>query len=270
MEMAMEKMTRFFIVIMFFSLIASGLVWADQDDLTVIEATKEQGAALDSGASNKLVRSSLGSTLAAFDPTKYTLGPDDVVEVTVMRHPEFSGTYPVNMEGKIQYKFVGDIEITGLTKKGLEDKIKGIISTYVINPEVNVNILEFRSKVIYVLGEVGAPGKYYMRSESIPVREAVVQAGLPTLAAAMRRCMLVTPDKGGNPKTRSVDLYSILYNGDLKKNIDMHPGEVLYIPSTVMAKIIRVINPITSAIGVSSSGPSEVSTAKSAFTTMGK
>ena len=205
---------------------------------------------------------------SSFDPTKYTLGPDDVVEITVMRHPEFSGTYPINLEGKIQYKFVGDMDVTGLTKTSLENKIKEVIVAYTINPEVNVNILEFKSKVIYVLGEVGAPGKYYMRSESIPLREAVLQAGLPTLAAAMRRCQLITPDKTGKAKTKSVDLYALLYYGDLKKNVDMHPGDVLYVPATVMAKVIRVINPVTSAIGVTSEGPSNANNAKTSAKTL--
>jgi polysaccharide export outer membrane protein len=203
---------------------------------------------------------------ASFDPTKYTLGPDDVLEVIVMRHPEFSGTYPVNLEGKIQYKFVGDMDVTGLTKTDLENKLKEALTAYIISPDVNVTILEYRSKVIYVLGEVGAPGKYYMRSESIPLREAVVQAGLPTLAAAMRRCRLITPDRSGNAKYKDVDLYALLYHGDLKKNVDMHPGDVLYVPATVMAKVIRVINPVTSAIGVTSEGPSSVNTAKTATT----
>lgn len=204
------------------------------------------------------------------DPLKYTLGPDDVIQLDVMRHPEFSGTYPINMEGKLQYKFVGDIDVNGLTKKELEEKLKSIISNFVISPEINISILEYRSKVIYVLGEVGAPGKYYMRSENIPVREAVVQAGLPTLSAAMRRCRLITPDKNGRAKTKSVDLYSILYGGDLKRNIDMRPGDVLYVPATIMAKIIRVINPVTSTVGLAAAGPNDASTARTAARTLAK
>ncbi len=209
-------------------------------------------------------------THGGFDPLNYKLGPDDIVEITVMRHPEFSGIYPINMEGKVQYKFVGDIDVTGLTKLELEQKIKEIISNYVISPEVNVTVTEYKSKVIYVLGEVGQPGKYYMRSETIPVREAVVQAGLPTLAAAMRKCRIVTPDKNGKVKTRAVDLYSVLYGGQLKYNYDMHPGDVLYVPSTIMAKVIRIINPITSAVGVTASGPTEAGNARTAVSTLAK
>jgi len=200
-----------------------------------------------------------------FDPLKYTLGPEDVVEILVMRHPEFSGTYPINQEGKLQYKFVGDIDVTGLTKQQLEEKIKDIISAYVISPEVSVTITEYKSKVFYVIGEVTAPGKYYMRSEAIPIREAVFQAGLPTQAAAMRKTQIITPDKEGNAKIRNVDLYSVLYGGNLKKNINLYPGDVLYIPSTVMAKIIRVINPVATTVGVASSPAESASTGKASL-----
>ena len=250
-------------------LIATGLAWAvteegSQNELKVIELAPK-------GMPQAQPQLALASSTVNYgDPVRYTLGPDDVIQIDVMRHEEFSGIYPVNLEGKIQYKFVGDIDVNGLTKKGLEDKLKEIISSFVINPEINVTILEYKSKVIYVVGEVGQPGKYYMRVDSVPVREAVVNAGLPTISAAMRRCRLITPDEKGRVKTRTVDLYSILYGGNLKHNVDMHPGDVLYVPATVMAKIVRVINPVTAAVGVASSGPNDISTARSATTTLAK
>lgn len=229
-------------------------------ELKVIETPTEVSIQLPDAAS--------APVSANFDPMTYTLGPDDMVDIMVLRHPEFSGSYPINQEGKVQYKFVGDIEVNGLTKAQLEQKVRDIISTYVISPEVDVTITAYRSKVFYVLGEVGAPGKYYMRSESIPVREAVFEAGLPTHAAAMRKCQLITPAAEGKVKVKPVDLYSILYTGNLRKNITMQPGDVLYIPSTVMAKVIRVINPVSSAIGVTASAPENVSTGRTAVETL--
>lgn len=222
------------------------------------------------GVKGKELSKAAATSNNLFDPLKYTLGPDDVIEITVMRHPEFSGVYPINLEGKIQYKFVGDIEVSNLTKGEVEQKIKEVISNYIVSPEVNVTITEYKSKVIYVLGEVAQPGKYYMRSETIPVREAVVQAGLPTLSAAMRKSRIVTPDKDGKVKTKIVDLYSLLYGGNLKNNLNMHPGDVLYVPSTVMAKVIRVINPIASTVGIASSAPKEASLGKSSAVTLAK
>ncbi len=181
------------------------------------------------------------------EATRYTLGPDDVIEIIVRRHGEFSDKFLINGEGKIQYKFVGDIEIKGLTKTEVKEKIGQILSKFIISPEVDVTILEYRSKIIYVIGEVGNPGKYYMKSDEISLREAVVQAGLPTLSASMRRTTLVRPDKSGKPKEKVVDLYALLYEGKLNLDLIMVPGDVLVVPATVFAKIFRVINPITSA-----------------------
>lgn len=255
-------------VVAFLMLLAVAVAGADESKVSEttgkpeIQLTKAEAADLEVTTENTK------ASLKGFDPLKYTLGPDDAVEISVMRHPEFSGIYPINQEGKLQYKFVGDIDVTGLTKQQLEQKIKIAVSTYVNSPEVNVTIIEYRSKYIYVLGEVGAPGKYYMRSEAIPVREAVFEAGLPTTSAAMRKCRLITPSVRGNGRVRDVDLYSILYSGNLKKNITMRPGDVLYVPSTIMAKVIRVINPVASTVGIAGNSADSAATGKTAAETL--
>ena len=127
--------------------------WAQSDGIPrVIETERTVEIQLPSSSDSNVTASTGG-----FDPLKYTLGPDDAVEISVMCHPEFSGVYPINKEGKLQYKFVGDIEVNGLTKAQLEQKIKDALSVYVHSPEVNVTVTEYRSKVIYIIGEVAAP-----------------------------------------------------------------------------------------------------------------
>lgn len=246
-----------FIAILF---LLTGITFADPDAPTVTETSNSIEIVLPASA--------IPSENMGFDPLKYTLGPDDALEISVMRHPEFSGVYPINKEGKLQYKFVGDIEVNGMTKLQLEQKLKEALSVYVNSPEVNVTITVYGSKVIYVLGEVGAPGKYYMQSEAITVREAVFQAGLPTASAAMRKCRLITPSTRGGGRVRGVDLYAVLYGGQLRKNINMHPGDVLYVPSTIMAKVIKVINPVASTVGLASSSTTGTSDARRAVNSM--
>lgn len=182
------------------------------------------------------------------EPLKYTVGPDDVILIDVRRHPEFSGEYTINSEGKIQYKFVGDIPVSGLTKLELKDKLISILAKYVIDPDIDVTISQYRSKVIFIVGEVGAPGKYYMRADTISLREAVVQAGLPTLSASLRRTSLVHPNTNGKPKTENVDLYKLIYEGKLDLDKEMLPGDVLYVPATVFAKVMRVISPVAAPV----------------------
>ena len=87
-----------------------------------------------------------------------------------------------------------------------------------------------------------------MKADTISLREVVVQAGLPTLSAAMRRTTLVHPNTNGKPKTENVDLYKLIYEGKLNLDKEMLPGDVLYVPATVFAKVMRVISPVAAPI----------------------
>lgn len=197
---------------------------------------------------------------AISEGVKYTLGPDDIIEIEVRRHPEFSGQYTINSEGKIEYKYIGDIILSGLTKNEVKERLSKILADYIIDPDIDIRIAAYLSKVFYVVGEVGRPGKFYMRGDTITVREALVQSGLPTLAAAMRRCRLITPDSKGANNYKDVNVYELLYQGNLKRNLDMKPGDVLYVPATVMAKIIHVISPVTDATGQATTAAGQTAT----------
>ena len=189
------------------------------------------------------------AVIGAYEPLTYTVGPDDVIEISVRRHPEFSGPHTIGKDGKIQYRFVGDIQIAGLNKAQVIEKIQKALAVYVVDPEVDIVITEFRSKVVYVVGEVSRPGRYYLRSDAIPLREVVFEAGLPTLASAMRRTLIIHPQitEGKNRGQIPIDklnLYALLYQGDLTKNVPVLAGDVVYVPSTVFHKAARVLDPL--------------------------
>ncbi len=185
---------------------------------------------------------------------EYTLGKDDVIEINVRRHPEFSGRFPIGANGKIQYPFIGDIELSGLTKIEAGAKITSILSVYVESPEVDITIIGFNSKVIYVVGMVARPGRYSMRAEFMPVREAVMDAGLPREnIASLRRAVIIRPMEGDKPIVKKVNLLNLLYGGELKINYDLKSGDIVYLPSTALYKISTVLSQIVAPFYQSSS-----------------
>ena len=176
---------------------------------------------------------------------EYTLGKDDVIKINVRRHPEFSGTFPIGANGKIQYPFIGDIKLSELTKTEAVAKLSLTLSVYVENPEVDITIIEYNSKVIYVVGMVARPGRYSMRAEFMPVREAVMDAGLPREnIASLRRAVIIRPMEGDKPIVRKVNLLNLLYRGKLKINYDLKSGDIVYLPSTALYKVSTVLSQI--------------------------
>ena len=187
------------------------------------------------------------------ESTQYTLGKEDVIEVSVLRHPEVSGQFIINSEGKIQYNFIGDITVEGLKKDEVKNLLVERLSEYIITPDVTVKITGYNSKIVYVVGEVGNPGKIYMRGDTITVREALVQAGLPLLSGKTTVSKLITPSETGKVEKKNVNVHRLLYEGDLRENLIMKPGDTLYIPPTFMAKAMRTIQPVTQPINAAGS-----------------
>jgi len=198
---------------------------------------------------SQIMNMPVGHNYTQEEISRYTLGPADVIQVSVLRHPEVSGNYVINHEGKIQYEFVGDIEISGLTKDEAAEAISERLSEYIVSPETSVKITGYNSKVVYVVGEVYRPGKIFMRGDTITIREALVQAGLPALTGKTRKSRLITPDETGKVKKKYVDVYALIYEGDLRENYVMKPGDVVYIPPTFLTKAMRAIQPVAAPIG---------------------
>jgi len=179
----------------------------------------------------------------------YTLGKTDIIDISVMRHPEVSGIYEVNSEGMVQYEFVGDLYVTGKTKNEVAEMIAARLKEYIVNPEVTVKIVGYNSKVVYVVGEVARPGKIFMRGNTITVREALMEAGLPLLSGITKRSHLITPSEQGKGSKTNVNVHALLYEGDLRENLTMEPGDILYVPPTFLTKTMRAISPVTEPIG---------------------
>lgn len=175
----------------------------------------------------------------------YTLGRDDVINIDVRSQPEFSGPFVIGFDGRIQYNYLGDIPIAGMTKYEVQQVLEKLLEKYVRMPVVSVTILAYNSKVIYVIGEVGQPGKFIMRGDVIKLREAILAAGLPTSNAAMGRVHVIKPDLN-NPRVRKVNLKKILYKGKLKDDIDLFPGEIVVVPSTFMSGVNRFLSALLS------------------------
>jgi protein involved in polysaccharide export with SLBB domain len=178
----------------------------------------------------------------------YTLGRDDVINIQVRNQVEFSGSFAIGPDGAIQYNYIGDVNLLDMTKEEVEEKITELLRKYIRFPEVNIIIEAYNSKAIYIIGEVGRPGRYIMRGDTIKLRDVIVAAGLPTREAALGNVQIITPDVD-EPKVRKVNLKKILYSGELKEDIDLYPGEVVVIRATFLARVGRIFGQVLGSAG---------------------
>lgn len=95
----------------------------------------------------------------------YVLRPADVIRITVFREADLSvESLPIAANGEISLPLVGTLQAAGMTQRQLEDRIEATLGQrYLRNPEVAVNVLEYRSHEVTVEGSVRTPGMFTFR-----------------------------------------------------------------------------------------------------------
>ncbi len=202
------------------------------------------------------------------DIYQYRVGVGDVLHVIVWDHPELNnpgigaqtgGTTQlggaqslaaqavassnggdalgrvVQSNGTIYYPYIGALHVAGRSIPEIRRELTTEIARYVRSPQLDVSVVRFRSQKVYVAGEVKQP-------EVVPLTDVPL-----TIADVVGIAGGVTPDAdlSGATLTRgrqqiSVDLYRLLYRGDLRNNLRLVDGDILDIPNRRVKKVFMV------------------------------
>jgi polysaccharide export outer membrane protein len=187
-------------------------------------------------------------SLAAVEEMDYSMGPEDIVKISVLGHDDLTQTIVVQSDGTFIFPLVGRVKAGDLTPKELERKITTLLAQgFVRNPQVTVSVQEYRSKTVFVVGEVSRPGSYPL-SGRMTVLELLSKAG-PTSAAGVEVVIvrpkvavqgpLIPPDLSGTPgaenadAARQADLIRVnirdIQMGQLDKNVLVRPNDTLFV-----------------------------------------
>lgn len=178
----------------------------------------------------------------------YVVGPEDVLTVTVFNEPQLSGRFRVENDGQFNYPFLGRIRAGGSTLAEIGALLRTKLADgYLRNPQVTVDVEQFRSQSVFVMGEVRTPGKYVL-SGSVSLIEALAQAGSTTSAASSHVLILHPKEQAkGTPtlelqdaEVQRVNLRDI-ENGKLSENIAIRDGDTIFVPKAERFFVIGLV-----------------------------
>lgn len=198
--------------------------------------------------------------------TNYRIEPPDLIEITSPSAPELNGeTQVIRQDGKISLKLVGEVKVSGMTPREVEAKIEELLARYYVDPKVQVQVVNYASKKIYIYSEVAASGQ-------------VPFTGRDTLLDVLSRCNLTngawrakvkvirpSPTTGERHEIE-VDADKLLQHGDLKQNFLLQEGDIVVIPPTPLAwvglRVRELFFPVSPIVGAYTDGASVVSAPK--------
>ena len=170
---------------------------------------------------------------------EYVVGAQDVLKVTVFDEPQLSGTFRIDADGTFTYPFIGRIKAAGETLRTVEATLAKLLADgYVRRPQVSIEVEQYRSRSIFVVGEVRSPGKYALSGE-MSLIEALAQAGSMTSAASTEVLILrsndaqrdaaLSPEAQGVANVTRVSLTEF-QAGQLGQNVTLREGDTIFVP----------------------------------------
>ena len=168
-------------------------------------------------------------TQAATDMRLESVGMGDLVRVTVFRNPELSTEARVSERGTILFPMIGEVPVAGLTPyqvgTRISDKLKA--GKFVVNPEVTVSLAQVNSRQVSVLGSVVKPGRYPLDSTNVRLSDFLAVAG--GIAPGGSDEVTILTNRTGKQDKIEVDLGAMMRNGDLSKNVQLEPGDTIFV-----------------------------------------
>ena len=165
----------------------------------------------------------------------YFVGPGDVLNITVYDNDDLETMVRVGDNGRIIFPLLGQVEVSNLSISQVSDKITQLLADgYLVNPQVNVFVTEFRSKKVVVLGRVRSPGVIEL-SRPISFLELVSKAG--GLEKDAGDTATVKRKENGKDALIVVDLVSLLEGGDLTQNVPILDGDTVVISKSGMCYV---------------------------------
>jgi polysaccharide export outer membrane protein len=191
-------------------------------------------------------------------PAPYTIAAGDVLSIVVWDHPELSNSstsggagpiglgsdastaattappagFIVDQDGMIQFPYAGELKVEGMTQDQARNALRTKLGKYLKDPKVTLRIQSYRSKRVYVDGEVKSPGLQAINDIPMTLLEAINRAGgvLPTGDQSQ-----VVVNRGGT--NYHINLPQLVQRGVNPASIMLADGDVVRVRSRDESKV---------------------------------
>ena len=187
----------------------------------------------------------------------YRIEAGDVLHIVVWDHPELSASmlpagvpgavgvagvavspmqpqsgFEIDQQGMLDFPYAGKLKLAGLTTVEAHAQVVRSLSRYLKNPKVTMRVLTYRSKRVYIDGEVKQPGVQAINDLPMTLTEAINRAGGVTPMADQSRIMV-----SREGKTYQINMPQLVQRSVNPSSIMLASGDVVRVLSRDETKI---------------------------------
>lgn len=152
----------------------------------------------------------------------YKIAPHDIIVIDVFGEKDLSKEFRVSATGTINYYFLGEMQVAGKTTTEVREALTTELNRdYLVEPQITVDVKEYRVREVFVNGQVNKPGAISLTGEQeLNILGALSRAGGFTPRASENKIRFTRP--GERERTFSFDQLK-----DPRNNIILKPGDII-------------------------------------------
>lgn len=168
---------------------------------------------------------------------EYRVSPPDSIRIHAATAPEIDGvTQRIRSDGKIALRLVGEVQVAGMTPEETAGKIQEMLARYYVEPQVMVEVVDFKSKVFFVLGQVEAPKPYEYTGRDTLL--GAIAKARPNMIAWTSQVKVIRPSPDSDDRhVLTINMDKIIQEGDATQNFLLQEGDIVFVPPTPLGWI---------------------------------
>jgi polysaccharide biosynthesis/export protein VpsN len=160
-----------------------------------------------------------------------SVGPDDVITLTIVREKELPEEFHVASDGTVELPYLHRVPVAGLEAHQIAELVRSrlIEAKILVDPSVIVSVKEYRSRKVTVLGQVQKPGSFPLTSGMTLLQAISVSGGFTSIAKSDR----VRLTRKGRSVARTVELSVDSITEGNSPDVPLQTGDVIFVAERV-------------------------------------
>jgi polysaccharide biosynthesis/export protein len=177
----------------------------------------------------------IGSIAAPARSASYRLRPMDLVKVQVFQEPDLDRELRVSHDYTIVAPLIGVVDVHNLTVREAELLLTELYKKdYLVNPQINMTVMEYAPRNVNVLGAVNSPGSVVMTPEKdMTLLDAIARSGGFSRLANRTHVSLTRTLANGQTENYTVNADELVA-GDNVARWMVQDGDIIYVPERLL------------------------------------
>ncbi|MFZ2325009.1 MAG: polysaccharide biosynthesis/export family protein [Ignavibacteriaceae bacterium] len=168
------------------------------------------------------------------ESTDYVLQPSDLIRVMVFQEPDLLREVRITQEYTITLPLIGTIDLRNKTVRQAEEIIRSLYDKdYLVNPQINLTVLEYTQRTVKVIGAVNQPGAIVFPPEQkMGLLEAIARAGGFSRVAERRKVRLTRTLEDGKTENYVINTDEMIQGASAEQWL-LTKGDVIFVPERI-------------------------------------